>query len=108
MKTDRLTRAEIEAAKTATYFKDSPYWGTTRDGLSPEGKIAQLRGAVFIPANPDARGVLHPPGGSQHIARSALRDVQASLGLDRKAYFTAMEAEGPAFLKRFDALEPEA
>ena len=41
-----LTAREVAAAKSARWFDDLS-WGRVGVGLSPEGKVAQVRGVRF-------------------------------------------------------------
>ena len=99
-----LTPEEIQIAKSSTYF--SEYWGIPGKGLSPEGLIAEYRGAKFIPdEDPTSPLAIYrwEDLRSFDIASQAASDLAKALGFHNvMEYYDAMFKEGEGVLKRFE------
>ena len=76
-----LTENEKFAVRRARYF--GPHWGTTDLGFTPDGIVAQLRGARFEEANGAYFNRIDQGiGDEKDPVLSATADVAEWLGLD--------------------------
>jgi hypothetical protein len=67
------------------------------------GVPTQMRGGSFY-AN--RHGIYYPSRSSMDIAKQAITDVAAAMGVDEETYFVLLEWEGPEILKRLPGVTP--
>jgi len=106
-----LTKQEQDVARSSIFFSRD-WWGSPEEGLSPEGKVAQSRGAKFTTKRPDDdRALLRmepSDDADMDIATQALADVAKWLGFEGKIsgpsdsdrYLPTIAIEGADIFKR--------